>query len=233
MKTAGILGGMGPGTTADFYLDVNRLAEGRGEAERPEMVILNVPLNYQIEQELLTNETGLEKYLPYLIASARKLEKAGSDFLAIPCNTVHELYDQVAESVDVPILHIVDETVKSLKRNNTASAAVLATGQTVSSGMYQDFMDQAGIECLIPDAEDQNRLNILVSKLVTAEGLEGEALGEEAVWVRRRVNEYLSGVGTVILGCTDFHIVLPDYDASKVVDSMQILAEATVDRIYS
>lgn len=147
MRVAGIMGGMGPGTTADFYRDINQLAEEQGREERPEVVIWNVPLNYAVENEMLVHQRGLEKYTPHLVQTARKLEAAGADFIAVPCNTVHELYDEFSSAVDIPVLHIVGETVSFLQQRNLSAVGLLATGQTVGSVMYQDMLGAAGINC--------------------------------------------------------------------------------------
>jgi aspartate racemase len=234
MNTAGVLGGMGPGTTADFYRDINALAEEQGREDRPELLIWNVPLNYQVEQDLLKYQKGLEKYVPFLIEGAQRLEKAGSDFIVIPCNTVHELYDDFASSVDVPFLHIIEQTSKRLREQGVGKTAVLATGQTVKSGMYQDSLDNSDIECVLPSASEQSRLDNIVSGLVNAEGAaSGSQGGDDNEWLNTLVNHLCSDIGNVVLGCTDFHIMLKNPDPEIVVDSMHVLAEATVDKIYS
>lgn len=231
MKTAGIIGGMGPGTTADFYKDINGLSELHEREDRPELFVWNVPLNYGVEQELLVSQTGLEKYLPHLVDGAQKLEKAGADFLVIPCNTVHELYDQFSDKVEIPFLHIVDQTVQELQRRDIGEIALLATGQTIGSNLYQGFLDKAGINCVVPAEEDQDRLNALVANLVTAEGAASNN-NAEADWINRLVDGYVANVGTVVLGCTDFHIVLEQKDPDAVIDSMHTLAVATEAKIY-
>lgn len=231
MKVAGIMGGMGPGTTADFYREVNTLAEQQGREDRPELLILNVPLNYQVEQTLLTEQQGLEKYTPYLVDAAKKLEAAGSDFIAVPCNTVHELYSEFSSAVNVPVLHIVQETAARLQSQEVDEVALLATGQTIGSRLYQGVLTDAGIGYRIPGDSDQERLNTIVATLVTGEGAaEGQA-NPEAEWLNELVDGYVADVGAVVLGCTDFHIMLEDPDA-MVIDSTQVLAEAVVEKIY-
>jgi aspartate racemase len=232
MKIAGVIGGMGPGTSADFYKDVNALAEQQGRETRPELFLWNVPLNYAVEQELLTHQRGIEKYTPHLIDGAKKLERAGADFIAVPCNTVHELYDQFSAEVEIPVLHIVGEIVNHLKGRDIGSVALLATGQTIGSKLYQNFLDEAGIDYEIPSETDQTRLDNIVAGLVTAEGAATSGTGSENAWLNAMVDDYASRTGAVVLGCTDFHIMLNNPDPEKIVDSMHILAEATVANIY-
>lgn len=231
MRAAGIIGGMGPKTTADFYQDINEFSEEAGYDTRPELLVWNIPLNYQIEQELLIHQQGIENYLPLLVRGAQKLEQAGSDFLVVPCNTVHELYDQFSSEVEVPFLHIVNETVKELQRRDIGSVALIATGQTVESNLYQGFLEKAMIDCVVPETSDQERLNNIVANLVTAEGTK-DSNSEDQQWLNHLVEDYVKGVGSVVLGCTDFHILLQETDPDYVIDSMQALARATVANIY-
>jgi aspartate racemase len=232
IKTAGIIGGMGPGTTADFYKDINAIAEDRNLPTRPGLFIWNVPLEYAIEQDLLQNQEGLEKYLPYLVEAAQRLEAAGCDFLVVPCNTVHELYDQFSSEVRIPILHIVNETVKALEKQSIGQVALLATEQTIGSRLYQEPLDRSGIDWVIPSNTDQKRLNDIVSRLVTASGADS-AQGEtsDKKWLNGLVDGYVRDIGSVVLGCTDFHILLDRTERPEIVDSMHTLAIATVDHM--
>jgi len=232
MKLAGVIGGMGPGTTADFYRDINRLAEEQGREVRPELLVWNIPLRYSIEQRLLREQKGLEEYLPLIIHGAQKLERAGADFLTIPCNTVHELYPRFKDSVDIPFLHIVETTAQRLKDTGVTETELLATGETVGSCLYQKVLGNAGITCLTPELDDQKRLDTIVADLVTADGSARGGEREARDWINNLVDTYEQRVGTVVLGCTDFHIMLGERNPATVLDSMGILAEATTQAIY-
>lgn len=89
MKTVGIIGGLGPQTTAEFYLELVFSSYKIHKTSRPPMLIWNVPLRYRIEQDLITRAKGEERYLPYLTDAAKRLEAAGADFLVMPCNSLH------------------------------------------------------------------------------------------------------------------------------------------------
>lgn len=236
MKTAGIIGGMGPGTTADFYTDINRMSVEQGRPKRPSLLIHNVPLNYEVEDTMLRTQVGLEMYVPLLIESAQRLERGGADFLVVPCNTVHELYDEFAGSVDIPTLHIIDETSERLSANSIGNVALLATGQTINSLMYQDSLEGLGINFTVPNPEIQARLDKIVAGFVGFESANGAVEGgqSDSEWIHNLVLDYVDNIGAVVLGCTDFHALVADVvDGTTVVDSMHTLAEATVKKIYS
>lgn len=229
MKTAGIIGGLGPATTADFYLEINAMAEATNQANRPPCLIWNVPLDYELEHNLLVAGEGIEDYAPYLRSAAHMLEAAGADFLVVPCNTVHELYDDFSSAVDIPVLHIVGETAQHLRAESVGTVALLATGQTVGSRLYQDVLTDFDIACVTPDSDRQTRLNEVIARLVA-----NHRLTQDADFVNGLVEEYMDtvGVGAVVLGCTDFHILL-NSDTEGVVDSMHVLAQATFDKMMS
>ena len=118
MKTIGIIGGLGPETTSEFYLEIVFECYKKNKEQRPPILIWNVPLKYKIEEDLLEKAEGEERYIPYLIEAAKKLEKAGADFLVIPCNSVHAFIKEVRNSVKIPVLSILEETAKFLKNKN-------------------------------------------------------------------------------------------------------------------
>lgn len=234
MRMAGVIGGMGPGTTAEFYTQVNKIAENAGVTERPELMLWNIPLNYALENRLLTTQEGLEEYLPTLLSGAKKLERAGSDFLVMPCNTVHGLYDQVTPNIKIPFLHIIDETVKYLQAAGVTETALFATEETVCSGMYQGFLEQAGIACVLPDEATQKHLNSMVSRLVKADGAELNKKGAgDSLWFTKLATSTANEIGSAILGCTDLQLALLEKGNPAITDSMYVLAEATVKNIYS
>lgn len=118
MKTAGIIGGLGPETTAEFYLQTIFAAFKKDKKARPPILMWSIPLKYQIEEDLLTKAEGEERYLPYLIDAAKRLESGRADFIVIPCNSVHIFIDQIRISVNIPVLSIVEETSVFLKEMN-------------------------------------------------------------------------------------------------------------------
>ena len=115
MKTAGIIGGLGPETTSGFYLELIFGCYNKNKESRPPILVWNVPLKYAIEEDLLKKAVGEERFLPYLVSGAKILEKAGADFLVMPCNSLHIFIDQIRKSVNIPVLSIVEETGKFLK----------------------------------------------------------------------------------------------------------------------
>jgi len=114
MKTAGIIGGLGPETTSQFYLEIIFSCFQTNKTARPPLLIWSIPLEYQIESDLITKAEGEERYIPYLVDAAKRLENGGADFIVIPCNSAHIFIDVVRKAVKIPVLSIVEETTKFL-----------------------------------------------------------------------------------------------------------------------
>lgn len=166
MKTVGIIGGLGPETTAKFYQEIIASCFEKNKDTRPPILLWSVPLPYKIEEDLIKNARGEERYIPYLNEGAKWLEKGGADFLVIPCNSVHIFIDEVRNSVNIPVLSIIDETVKFLKNQGIEEVGVLATSVLNKSGLYTDHLISEGIKVVLPDENEQQKVGEIIFKLV-------------------------------------------------------------------
>ena len=121
MKTVGIIGGLGPETTSEFYLDIVFSSYKKTKKSRPGIIISSVPLPYQIEEDLIVSNKGSDRYIPFLVKEAKRLERAGSDFIVMPCNSLHVFIEEIRNAVKIPVLSIIEETVKFLKKNKSTN----------------------------------------------------------------------------------------------------------------
>src|SRR3989338_6727859 len=106
MKKVGIIGGLGPETTSEFYLDLVFSCQKKDRTHRPSIIIASVPLPYKIEE-------------------AKRLEKSGADFIVMPCNSLHIFIKEIRNAVKIPVLSIVEETVKFLKKNKFKKVGIV------------------------------------------------------------------------------------------------------------
>lgn len=216
-RIIGILGGLGPATTAEFYQEI----VGRPKTgERPAVCVWSLPLSLRKEAEYISCGKHRGYYLRLLRDGARALERAGSTEIVIPCNTVHEFRAAVASSVRVPIPHLMDLVADEAARRGWRSALVLATSQTRRTRLYHRALAARGIDARFPSEEDQLELDRVIR------GLLGDDSGPA---IQRRLAELVEGSGGkevdgTILGCTDLQLAfLPD---GRVIDSMRVLADA-------
>jgi len=227
MRTVGIIGGLGPETTSKFYLEVIFSCFDKDKINRPPMLIWNVPLPYQIESEFITKASGEKQYIPYLIDAAQRLEKGGADFIVIPCNSIHIFIDEVRNSVKIPVLSIVDETVEFLKSKQIKEIGILATSATVGKRLYEDKLIQNGISVSTPNQLDQNRMGEIINNLVHSRHDETDK--NELLKIIQKFIE--KGINTVLLACTDLQLIVPNIPDAQILDTMEILAKSTVREI--
>lgn len=227
MKTVGIIGGLGPETTSKFYLEIIFGCYERNKVSRPPILIWNVPLKYEIEKDLIVDAKGEERYIPYLIDAAKRLEKGGADFLVMPCNSLHIFIDKIRNSVKVPVLSIVEETVKFLKYKRVSKVGILANATLLKHKLYEDTFKKENIEQIVPEKTDQEKIGILINKLVLNEYSDKDKAELLNIIGRFKKNDLKS----IILACTDLQLLVRHNSELMIFDTMKIFAEATVDKI--
>ena len=232
MKTIGIIGGLGPETTAEFYLDLVKECRKSNAESYPSIVIHNIPLPFLLENNaiLYGQKSDLDKQLSYLLESARLLEKAGADFGVIPCNTVHIYIDEIRKSVRMPFLSIIEATVEFARAKNWKKIALLGTKATITSGIYDKEFGSHSIEILKPNFEDQESLSEIILHI-----LRGEKSMQDKETVLRIVKKLeAEGAEAVILGCTDFQLLLNEKDFDiPIVDTVEVLVKKSAETILS
>lgn len=225
MKTLGILGGVGPETTSKIYHSIIDLFKKNKKDKYPALLIYNLPFPFAIEQEAIVEGKNSEKMVPYLVEGAKILEKAGADFGILPCNTLHKYIGEIRDSVKIPFLSILDETVIKLKSMGIKSIGLLGTETTVKDGLYNDVLKMNGINYLYPTREEQNNINTIILELLNGEK---NSLQEDKIKI---ICSSLQGKGAqaILLACTDLQIIAPNNKCIiPIIDTTDILIQASV-----
>jgi len=229
MRTVGIIGGLGPETTSEFYLKVISLCYKKDPTARPPMLMWSIPLEYQIEKDLITSAMGEERYLPYMIDAAKRLEQGGADFIVIPCNSVHIFINEVRASVHIPVLSIVDETVRLLESKGVKEVGLLATTTTVQKNLYQSQLQDKGITTHLLARSNQELIGTVINRLVL-----GQETEEDKAVLLSMIKDFTEkGISNILLACTDLQLLVPQIDNAEILDTMEILAQATAKEIMS
>lgn len=229
MKSVGIIGGLGPETTAEFYLEVIFRCQNLNTKQRPLIVMSSVPLPFEIENELLATGKGEEEYLPFLITEARRLEVTGVDFLVMPCNSLHVFIDELRRSVKIPVLSIIEETVNYLKDQKISRIGLISTLATVNNKLYEQSLKAAKIEVVLPNDLQQAKMDKVIQRLVS-----GVHLNKDREYVQTVVKSLTDqGVESVALACTDLQILIPHSNDVTIFDTMKIFAETTANNLLS
>lgn len=227
MKTVGIIGGLGPETTSEFYLDIVFSCQKKDRTARPSVIIASVPLPYQIEEDAISKNIGIERCLPFLVSEAKRLEKAGADFIVMPCNSLHIFINDIRNAVKAPVLSIVEETVKFLKKNNFNKVGIVSTSATIENKLYENAFKENGIGYETPDDFQQAKLGQFILNLVT--GQQNSRDRDELIKI---ISDFENkNVDCVVLACTDLQLLIPKHPNLKIFDTMKIFADASVDEI--
>ena len=224
MKTIGIIGGLGPETTAHFYLDLVFSYLQKQVDTRPSILMWNVPISIKVEEEFITKTKGQKVYVSLLVDAAKRLERGGADFIVIPCNSVHLFIDEVRSSVNIPVLSIIEETSDFLVKNNFKKIGMVATSITLRKKLYEKEFLNKGILVESPNSSDQNKMGKIISKLVNNKYSESDG-GEISMIIDKLVEKK---VDVVLLACTDLQLLVTKHKKITVVDTMKILVDATI-----
>ena len=225
----GILGGMGPAATADFYGKLVAMTPVRRDQEHLRTVIWSDPTIPDRTEALLNRGPDPT---PYLLNGCRVLREAGATVIAIPCNTAHAFVPRIAEQAGLPIVHMIDEVARHLAAAEPPVRAVglLATAGTLQTGLYQESLDLVGIKILLPDPESQDAEVMTAIRAIKA----GERGARVAEPLRRAAARLVDlGAQVVIAGCTEIPLGLSPEDLEvPLLDPAVVLAAALIARSY-
>ena len=228
-KVIGILGGMGPEATAELFFRIIRATPAKRDQDHLRIVIDNNP---EIPDRTEAILRGGPSPLPELIKTGLNLEKAGADFIIIPCNTAHYYLDEMAKSLRIPILNMIKLTAEKIhgEHPEIKRVGLIATEGTVKSGIYGRSLSSLEIDVLAPSDKLQTDVTMAIYWHIKSGDLEK---GRKIIHsVGRRLDA--EGAEAVICGCTEVSLVLKDGDLPiPVVDPLQILAKAAVTRASS
>ncbi|MED1608402.1 aspartate/glutamate racemase family protein [Bacillus paranthracis] len=211
----GILAGMGPKSTGPFVdivvAECQTIYGAKHDMDFPHMMIYSCPTPFYMDRTI--DHEAMKKAI---IEGAQKLESTGVEFIAMPCNTAHLYFEELQRSLSIPILNIVDETLKAIPEN-TKRVALLATEATVQAGIYQDGIAKRNIEYIHHETW-QEMMNQIITCIKSGEVEEARGLWNALVL------QLKDTVDTAIIACTDLNVVASE----DFVDSAQCLAEAFV-----
>lgn len=229
-KKIGVIGGLGTDTAAQFYVDTERLWHNSGAKSHIPLMLENIQSSFDLEQALIKGEGDRIGELEiFLCDAAKNLEQAGASFLSLPCNTAHVHIESLRNSVKIPALSITEETARTLKKRGFKTAAILGTRITRNSGIYEDACKAVGIKIILPDQEDQLRIEKIISRAL----LWKTKKSDTKLLLNVIDNVRSAGADGVVLACTDLQLIMPKKSPNWVIDSMSVLAEASVKKLQS
>lgn len=228
-STIGVVGGMGPEATNRFCSFVTALTPVRRDQDHiPVIAFSNSAIPSRLDA---LRGTGVSP-VPELIRTARVLEQAGAHFLTIPCNIAHFFIDDIRCGVSLPILNMVEETVNLLVKELTGLSRVGILSSSPTQNLYRGYLAQQGCSLITPNEVDQAAI---MSAIYGANGIKCGYTREPAALftdVSQRMIE--AGADVVVAACTEVSVAMLEMEPQfPFVDSMQVLAEAAVEKALS
>lgn len=221
-KIIGVLAGMGPRSTSPFLeliLDQCQIQyAAKHDIDYPPIIIYSLPTPFYLDRPI-----NHEKMKRVIVNGLQHLESSGVSYIAMPCNSAHIYFDELKYRINIPLLNIVDETIRKISKSNR-KISIFATESTFNSNLYQKGIIKSGNEFYFKN-NWQEKINIIIQMIKEKKELSSihqcwdELVGDV-------INEQINDV---IIACTDLSI-LTKYSKVKInfIDSSKSLAEAVV-----
>lgn len=221
----GILGGLGPLSSAYFYEMITEHTAASRDQDHIDIILSSRATTPDRTAFILGRSK--DDPVPFMVEDARLLEQYGADAIVIPCNTAHYFIEEVRQSVSVPVPSIITETVSHIKRCGYKKVAILATEGTVQSGSYQAELERQGLEWAVPDKDGQT----VITDIIYGDVKSGRIPSPEKLYSVADPM-FASGCECAILGCTELSLLKRQFKKDKrYVDSLEVLA-ATAIRLF-
>ena len=231
MRTAGMIGGLGPESTVDYY----RSIIARYRARKPDGGYPHVILNsLDVDKGIaLLDAERLGDFSDYLAAGVESLVRAGADFGFIAVNTPHLVFDEVQHRSAIPLLSIVRATSDHAKALGLKRLGLFGTGFTMRASFYPEEFKRAGVALVRPKESEREFIHSrYIDELLNNRFLP-ETRTKLLSIAHRMKNE--DGVEALVLAGTELPLLLRDSSTSGIefLDTTVIHVEAIVDKLLS
>jgi aspartate racemase len=229
-KVIGILGGMGPEATLDCFGKIIKNTPAKTDREHLRVIMDSNP---GIPDRIAAILGDGESPVPALIEECRGLEKAGADFIIIPCVTVHFFLPQIQAEAPLPILSIIDAVAETIHQDfpETKTVGLLATIATVESGLFQKRLARDKIQTLGPDRSQQAKIVTAIKDIKDTQPsrTQLEITTDLVKAARSLIDKKPEGADAIIAGCTEIPLALrQEHLPVPYFDSLTILARAAI-----
>jgi aspartate racemase len=223
-RLIGVLGGMGPAATIDFMAKVVMLTPAQHDQDHVPLLVHGVP---QIPDRSAAIAAGSDAPFLPMAAGIMQLERAGAEFIAIPCNTAHYWHERLARGSRVPLLHIADAVMAMIAeiKPSVGAVALMATSGTIAAGLYQSRFGAKGPRLILPDEPAQALIDRAIA--ATKAGQRPLALRHAEEASRRLLD---AGAERLLLACTELPLALAESAFLPLgIDPTEALARACVN----
>jgi len=227
MTSVGLVGGLGPESTIDYYRRIIDGWQRQDPSTTPAMVIDSLDPN----RALALVQGDVDAFFDYILGSVRRLAAAGVDFIAITANTPHLMYDELAAVSSRPMISIVEVCAEEARRREIRRPLLLGTRFTMEAPFYPTVLARFNITVVTPGEEER----VWVHARYVEELLKGDfrdATRDAFISLIERLKER-EGIDAVILGGTELPLLLEAAVVAglPVLDTTELHVNAIVDRL--
>lgn len=231
MKTLGIIGGIGPESTIEYYRRINALYRERiRDGSAPSIIINSIDMKKLLG---LVEANELDELTRYLTAEVEKLARGGATFALLAAYTPHLVFDAVAQRSPIPLISIVETTCKAAKAAGLKRLGLLGARFTMRSSFYRDVLSEQQIELVVPNEKEQ----AYVHDKYMQELVQGIILPETRARLMTIIKtlKERAQIDGVILGGTELSLILRDDTVFgvQILDTTQIHVKAAVAQLLS
>ncbi len=226
-KKIGILAGMGPRSTSPFLelvLDQCQIQYGaKYDIDFPPIIIYSLPTPFYLDRPIKHKEMK-----DTITKGLQHLESTGVNFIAMPCNSAHIYFDEFKDKINIPLLHIVNETIKKIS-SPKKKITILSTGLTFNSNLYQEGIIKSDNEFVFIN-NWQKEINKIIQMIKEKEDMSEIYLHWDSL-----IEEIITkDIDDIIIACTDLSVLDNNFNEKvNIIDSSKALAESVVKQYLS
>ncbi len=226
MKKIGLLGGLSPESTVEYYKIINsEVRKVLGGCSSAELIIESFNFKEIEKMQFLGKWDELGEKLTL---AAKNLEKSGAEYIVICTNLMHKVAPYIQERISVPLIHMVDSVAQEIQRQNMNKVGLLGTIFTMEENFYsKKLLDEYAIETIIPNEEDRQEISRIIYEELCC-GIITESSREFYLNVIDKMKQ--NGAQGVILGCTEIPLMIQKASI-PVFNTTRIHAKSVVDKI--
>lgn len=231
MKTVGIIGGIGPESTVEYYrFIVEGYRERLSDGSYPAIIINSVDLNKLLNW---INAKEFDAFTDYLVAAIERLACAGADFAVLAANTPHVVFDRIRERSSLPLISIVEATRDRARLLGLKRLGLFGTRLTMQASFYPDVFRDAGLTIIVPNKAEQAFIHEKYFAELVRNIFLPETRERLVAIVDRMKRE--DGIEALILGGTELPLILRDSEPDDLpfLDTTRIHAERIVAELLS
>ena len=231
MKTVGIIGGVGPESTIEYYrFIIAGYRERKGDGSYPSIIINSVDLNQLIAW---MNANELDNAAEYLVREIERLARAGADFGALASNTPHIVFDQIRARSPIPLISIVESACEAVQALGMKRPGLFGTRFTMQGQFYPEVFKRAGLPIILPNESEQT----FIHEKYMGELLNNVFLPEtrEGLFVIADRMKEIDRIDGLILGGTELPLLMRADKRCTIplLDTTRIHVERIVDEILA